>query len=179
MSAGLVHVPTTLADARSQDPCPLAPRPSPVRQEFPLSKSRGATSLAPTDGVRVSPVRTGLAALLVLAGIAWVAYYASAVAGDGRPATVGDLGDWNYLIGFGAIFLGLTLAAHPSTPLGRGRGVVVGMLACFLIGLIWIVVYYVTNQDLSIPLIRDLGNYNLLVGIGFMAVGFVYATRWE
>ena len=52
-------------------------------------------------------------------------------------------------------------------------------ITLLILGLLWIVVYYVTNQDLSIPLIRDLGNYNLLVGIGFMAVGFVYATRWE
>ena len=144
-----------------------------------MPKSRGATSLEPPHDTRVSPVRTGLAALLVVAGTAWVAYYTAAVVGDGRPAEVADLGGWNYLIGFGVLFLGLVLAAHPSTPLGRGRGVVVGMLGCFLLGLVWIVVYYVTNQDLSIPLIRDLGNYNLLVGIGFMAVGFVYATRWE
>ena len=136
-------------------------------------------SLEPTSDMGVSPVRTGLAALLSLAGIAWIAYYTIAVVGDGRPAAVGDLGDWNFLIGFGLLFLGLSIAAHPSTPLGRGRGVVIGMLGCFLLGLLWIVVYYVTNQDLSIPLIRDLGNYNLLVGIGFMAVGFVYATRWE
>jgi hypothetical protein len=137
------------------------------------------SSLEPTNDARVSPVRTGLAALLAVAGIVWIAYYTIAVAGDGRPAAVGDLGDWNYLIGFGLLFLGLVLAAHPATPLGRGRGVVVGMLGCFLLGLVWIVVYYVTSQDLSIPLIRELGNYNLLVGIGFMAVGFVYATRWE
>jgi hypothetical protein len=137
------------------------------------------SSLEPTNDARVSPVRTGLAALLAVAGIVWIAYYTIAVAGDGQPAAVGDLGDWNYLIGFGLLFLGLVLAAHPATPLGRGRGVVVGMLGCFLLGLIWIVVYYVTNQDLSLPLIRELGNYNLLVGIGFMAVGFVYATRWE
>ena len=45
------------------------------------------------------------------------------------------------------------------------------MLGCFLIGLIWIVVYYVTGQDLALPLIGELGNYNLLVGIGFMADG--------
>jgi len=25
----------------------------------------------------------------------------------------------------------------------------------------------------------DLENYNLVVGIGFMAVGFTFATRWE
>jgi hypothetical protein len=136
-------------------------------------------SLEPTNDVSVSPVRTVLAALLAVAGIGWIAFYTAAVVGDGTPAAIGDLGDWNYLIGFGLLFLGLALAAHPSTPLGRGRGVVIGMLGCFLIGLLWIVVYYVTNQDLSIPLIRELGNYNLLVGIGFMAVGFIYATRWE
>ena len=60
-----------------------------------------------------------------------------------------DLGDWNYLIGFGLIFAGLVIAAHPSTPLGRGRGVVVGMLGCFLIGLLWICTFYVISDDLS------------------------------
>ena len=42
---------------------------------------------------------------------------------------MGDLGRWNYLIGFLLIFAGLAFAAHPSTPLGRGRGVVVGCSA--------------------------------------------------
>jgi len=67
----------------------------------------------------------------------------------------------------------------PSTTGGIFYLVVVGMLGCFLIGLLWIVVYYVTGQDLTIPLITALGQYNLVVGIGFMAVGFVYATHWE
>jgi hypothetical protein len=44
---------------------------------------------------------------------------------------------------------------------------------------VWIVVYYITGQDLSMPVVKDLGQYNLMVGIGFMAVGFVYATHWE
>ena len=144
-----------------------------------MSKRRAAMSLETTNDARVSPVRTALAALLTVAGIAWIVYYTAAAVGDGRPAAIGDLGDWNLLIGFALVLVRLAIAAHPSTPLGRGRGVVVGMLGCFLIGLVWIVVYYVTNQDLSLPPIRDLGNYNLLVGIGFMAVGFVYATRWE
>jgi hypothetical protein len=132
---------------------------------------------APVNSVSV--VRTGLAALLVAAGIAWVGYYVFAVYDDAKPAWMADLGDWNFLIGFGAIFLGLIVAANRRTPLGRGRGVVVGMLGSFLIGLVWIIVYYVTSQDLSIPVFRELGNYNLLVGIGFMTTGFVYATRWE
>jgi hypothetical protein len=83
------------------------------------------------------------------------------------------------VIGFLLVFVGLSVAAHPSTPLGRGRGVVIGMLGCFLIGLLWIVVYYVTGQSVTVPLITDLSQYNLVVGIGFMAVGFVYATHWE
>ncbi len=53
------------------------------------------------------------------------------------------------------------------------------MLGCFLLGLLWIVLYYITGQDLSVPVMKNLGQYNLMVGIGFMAVGFVYATRWE
>ncbi len=129
-----------------------------------------------------SVVRTGIALLLVLLGIAWLAVYATAgdSAADGSQlAFMGDLGRWNLVIGFGLVFVGLASAAHPSTPMGRGRGVVVGMLGCFLIGLLWIVVYYVTGQDLTIPLITDLGQDNLVVGIGFMAVGFVYATHWE
>jgi hypothetical protein len=102
------------------------------------------------------------------------------VAQDGQSLTwMGDLERWNFLIGFGLIFLALGLAAHPSTPLGRGRGVVVGMLGCFLIGLIWIIVYYIAGTQVAIPLMAELGQYNLIVGIGFMAVGFVYATKWE
>ena len=54
------------------------------------------------------------------------------------------------------------------------------MLGCFLIGLIWICTFYVISNDLSrLPVFDDLGQKNLLVGIGFMAVGFTFATRWE
>ena len=45
--------------------------------------------------------------------------------------------------------------------------------------LIWIVVYYIAGQSGNLPVITDLAQYNLMVGIGFMAVGFVYATHWE
>ncbi len=130
---------------------------------------------------------------LVAIGIAWIVYYYAAVRIDpsavitgkkvdaGSPAFMADLKNWNYLIGFGLIMLGLVLSAHKSTPLGRGRGIVVGMLGCFLVGLVWIVVYYMfSGEDLyKIWVMNDLANYNLLVGIGFMAVGFTFATKWE
>ena len=61
-----------------------------------------------------------------------------------------------------------------------GRGVVAGMLGCFLLGLLWICTYYVVSDDPSaIPVMNDLGQYNLMLGIAFMAVGFTFATRWE
>ena len=144
-----------------------------------MSKPRKAAAPAAAQGSSISVVRTGIAGLLTVAGLAYALYYVFAVVDDGTPKALADLGDWNYLIGFGAMFVGLMLFANQRTPLGRGRGVVVGMLGCFLIGLAWIVVYYVTSQDADVPLISALGSYNLLVGIGFMAVGFVFATKWE
>ena len=78
------------------------------------------------------------------------------------------------------IGVGLIVAAHKSTPLGRGRGVVTGMLGCFLIGLLWICTFYVFSDDLTeIPVFNDLGQLNLIVGIALMAVGFTFATKWE
>ncbi len=142
-------------------------------------RSRPGSNVSFGPSADISIVRTALAALLVLAGIAWLVVYV-AVADDDKSITwMGELDRWNYLIGFGLIFAGLVVAAHKSTPLGRGRGVVVGMLGCFLIGLVWIVLYYITGADVTLPLLTDLGQYNLMVGIGFMAVGFVYATHWE
>ena len=144
-----------------------------------MSKPRKAAAPAAAQGSSISVVRTGIATVLTLGGLAYALYYVFGVLDDGTPKAIADLGDWNYLIGFGVMFVGLMLFAHERTPLGRGRGVVVGMLGCFLIGLAWIVVYYVTSQDADVPLIGDLGNYNLLIGIGFMATGFVFATKWE
>ena len=50
------------------------------------------------------------------------------------------------------------------------------MLACRLLGLAWLVVFYVAGD--SIPLMKDLHNFNLLIGMGLIAVGFVVSTQW-
>lgn len=137
-------------------------------------------------------VRFALALVLMVVGIAWIVFYyvgvrppdledlkAGEVAKATGPGFMQDLGGWNYLIGFGAFFLGLIVSAHPSTPLGRGRGVVVAMLGCFLLGLAWICVFYAISRDPNIPVFDDLQQKNLFVGVAFMAVGFTFATRWE
>lgn len=127
----------------------------------------------------LSVVRTVIAALLGTLGIAWLVVYEIVGLKGKSLSWMHDLYNWNWLIAFGLIFLGLMAASNARAPLGRGRGVIVGMLASFLIGLIWIVVYYMTGSTNDVPVIRELGNYNLLVGVGFMATGFVFATKWE
>jgi hypothetical protein len=50
------------------------------------------------------------------------------------------------------------------------------MLAMFVIGLAWIVVFYVTEGKLPL---HPLGNWNIVVGFGFIAAGFVVSTQWK
>jgi hypothetical protein len=156
-----------------------------------VSKPSARKPTVISSGYETSVARTAIAALLVVLGIAWIVVYvvfaqdaANYVAGVGKKPDnplpwMADLEKWNYAIGFGLIFVGLAVSAHKTTPLGRGRGVVVAMLGCFLIGLLWIVTFYFVSGNESVPVMGDLGQYNLLVGIGFMAVGFTFATKWE
>jgi Cell division protein CrgA len=50
------------------------------------------------------------------------------------------------------------------------------MLALFLVGLAWIVVFYVTSGDFPVD---ALNNWNIVVGFGFIAGGFVVSTQWK
>ena len=51
------------------------------------------------------------------------------------------------------------------------------MIFFFIVGLAWIVVYYIAGSD--IPFMSPLANWNLVIGFGLLAVGFVFATRWR
>ena len=50
------------------------------------------------------------------------------------------------------------------------------MLTLFGIGLLWIIVFYLSSG--SYP-IEALGNWNLIVGFVFFGGGFVAATQWR
>ena len=155
-----------------------------------MAKIKARSGFVDPDRGPLLTVRFVVCIALMVVGIAWIVWYYTAVRVDpaafpapkpGSPHFMAQLHRWNYVVGFGLFFLGLLLSAHPSTPLGRNRGVVVGMLACFLLGLAWICTFYVlsSTQLPKVPVFNDLKQFNLLVGIGFMAVGFSFATRWE
>jgi hypothetical protein len=155
-----------------------------------VAKLKAKQSYVDPDRGPLLSVRFVIAVVMMVVGIAWIAFYYLGVRPDPNaippkaptgPSFMGDMGHWNYVVGFGLFFLGLLVSAHPSTPLGRGRGVVVGMLTCFILGLLWICTFYVLSGD-SLPkvaIFNDLDQWNLVVGISFMAVGFSFATRWE
>lgn len=50
------------------------------------------------------------------------------------------------------------------------------MVACFVIGLLWVVVYYVTQTEYPIG---DIGLWNMGIGFGLIIVGFIVSTRWK
>ncbi len=50
------------------------------------------------------------------------------------------------------------------------------MVANFLIGLLWIVVFYVSQTLYPIP---GIGAWNMIIGFSFIAVGFSLATKWR
>ena len=50
------------------------------------------------------------------------------------------------------------------------------MFGFMLLGLIWIIVFYVSQSTLPIP---DLGSWNILIGFGIMFIGFLMTTRWR
>lgn len=66
------------------------------------------------------------------------------------------------------------------TPEVSPRFLVPTMITLWLVGLAWIAVFYVTaSTGTDVPVMSDLGNWNL--GIGFTAIilGVILSTRWR
>jgi predicted anti-sigma-YlaC factor YlaD len=51
------------------------------------------------------------------------------------------------------------------------------MVALMLVGLLWIVVYYVAGDQ--IPVMVSLGAWNFAIGFGLMVAGLVMSMRWR
>ena len=69
-----------------------------------------------------------------------------------------------------------------STPtavrIGNPAWLVPTMVTMFILGLLWIVVFYLAGN--RVPVMRDLNNLqNVIVGFALIGVGFGISTRWK
>ena len=69
----------------------------------------------------------------------------------------------------------LAPSGHAVRPSPRWYPIV--MAAILVIGLAWIVVYYLAGS--SVPLMKDLGAWNFAVGFGVRVIGLGMAVRWH
>jgi Cell division protein CrgA len=65
---------------------------------------------------------------------------------------------------------------RPSRSKVSPRWLVPTMLACLVLGLAWIAVFYVTQGSLPVPVLSD---WNLVIGFAFIISGVVLSTKWR
>lgn len=54
------------------------------------------------------------------------------------------------------------------------------MVTSAVVGLVWIVIFYVTNGTaINVPVMTNLGSWNLVIGMGFIVSAFGFAMKWE
>ncbi|HEY9276232.1 MAG TPA: cell division protein CrgA [Candidatus Nanopelagicaceae bacterium] len=68
------------------------------------------------------------------------------------------------------------LVVESSLPIESPRWLAPAMITSFLIGLAWIVTFYISETRYPIP---GIGAWNMVVGFAFIGIGFSLATRWR
>jgi hypothetical protein len=58
------------------------------------------------------------------------------------------------------------------------------MFGFMVVGLIWIITYYVTSAQFPLgaslsEVGLNVGNWNILIGFGIAMIGFMMTTRWK
>lgn len=62
----------------------------------------------------------------------------------------------------------------------RRAWVVPAFITAGLLGILWLVVWYITAATgVMVPLMSGLGNWNMLIGMGLIAVAFALSTLWK
>ena len=74
------------------------------------------------------------------------------------------------------VYVPESLAQAPAAPEESPKWLAPAMVAFFLIGLLWIVIFYISQTSYPIPGIHA---WNMVVGFAFIGVGFTLATRWR
>ena len=77
-----------------------------------------------------------------------------------------------------------TVRSHPLAPSAKQLApspswYPIVMAAILILGLAYLVVYYLTNAGQDIPVMDGLGAWNFAVGFGIMMLGLIMAVRWR
>lgn len=133
--------------------------------------------------------RHPLALAVLIAAIAWAvgAFFANSDKDFPKVGTVpvlSSIGGWNWAIALGLSLVAMSIADRTRPPVAPGnrgwRYAGVAMSVSALLGLLWVVVFYViSNTSAHIPIYSDLGQWNILIGMGFIVAAFGFATKWE
>ncbi len=158
-----------------------------ARNQKPKKKQQQEPTRTPRGGWKHP-----LAVVLLLLALGWfVATIFATTANDfpkiGEVPVLFGIGRWNYAI---AVALGLAAMSvadrtrpppqpgEPGTAMNRWAGP--AMVTSAIIGLLWIVVFYVVGgTDTTIPFYSDLGQWNIVIGMGFILAAFGFAMKWE
>lgn len=60
--------------------------------------------------------------------------------------------------------------------IGGSRWLAPVMVAMFVIGLAWIVAWYISPEN---PVMGPLAGWNVAIGFVFIGIGFLLSTKWE
>lgn len=66
----------------------------------------------------------------------------------------------------------------PKPTTGNPVWLVPTMLTLFIVGILWVVVFYLTSGGLRLP-IPAIGQWNIAAGFALILAGFILATRWK
>ncbi len=133
-----------------------------------------------------------LALVLLLLAVGWfVATVFATTTNDfpkiGEIPVLFGIGRWNYAIVAALGIAAMSVAdrtrppprpGEPGTVMNRWAGP--AMVTSAIIGLLWIVVFYVVGgTNTTIPFYSDLGQWNIVIGMGFILAAFGFAMKWE
>ena len=158
-----------------------------ARNQKPKKKQQQEPTRAPLGGWKHP-----LALVLLLLTVGWfVATIFATTANDfpkvGEVPVLFGIGRWNYAIAAALGLAAMSVADRTRPPPQPGEpGKVMNrwagpaMVTSAIIGLLWIVVFYVVGgTDTTIPFYSDLGQWNIVIGMGFILASFGFAMKWE
>lgn len=91
---------------------------------------------------------------------------------------------WLFVIGLVLVVIGILLVLlerdRNAVNLVGNRWAAPMILLTGILGLIWLLLFYAfSGSSSSLPVISELGNWNMAVGMGFIIAAFGFATKWE